>query len=389
MLLQGGFQRDFFQRPQTWLALSTGLFLSLFFLLPSERWHRNFYYLAVLLPYLGLVLRGQARLSLPRPALLAIGLLAFYLSLTLLWSSAFTLEHLANLLRKSLLVLTFVSLLIWLCQQGHQHTLILCLLIGAGLGAVLSIGQFYLLQGHPLSDRLEGIGRGGHAIKTPVMYATVLIALVATQLERRTLPLTVCVSLAGLYLLVPLLSQSRGVLAVTVLVIAILLLLRGYYRALVTLLLLCALLGLSLLYFSDQFERMLTLADPRYPLWQACLQQWWQHPWFGTGIYPEKSQLINNFYYAHPHNVLLSHLLYGGLVAAGLLLFLWGYLLYRAWLGWYRQRQLLGLALLLYGLGVMLFDFSNLFKNADVEWLFFWLPVACILATPVTTEAAK
>lgn len=366
------------------LAVSTALFLGLFFLVSSDRLHRNIYYLFVLLPFLAVLFRRPI-IPVARTRTLRFILLLFaFLFCSLFWSEGVDHEVVFNVLRKEVITVCFVLVVAWLWQQRYQDYLLIGLLAGAFLGVWLSIYNFYVVDGHPWNARLEGIGRGEHAIKSPVMYGAVLVTLFGSMSDKvfknKNVKLWAYCAMVS-YLMFIILSQTRGVLIATSAAFLFILVLRKKHKQIAAL---AVLVGLAIMYAYTEgiFERMHTLHDARWDIWAQSLAIWSKSPILGYGIYPEQVILLaTGQSYPHPHNIFLSHLLYGGVVGLLLLLCLMASLFYSSLTLWREQLNILPLGLFIYFLFVGLFDFSTLIRSADVEWVFFWWLVAIVVAS--------
>jgi O-antigen ligase len=366
------------------LAVSTALFLGLFFLVSSDRLHRNIYYLFVLVPFLFVLCRRPIIAVVKARTLIFILLLFSFLLCSLLWSEGVDDEVVFNVLRKEIITVCFVLVVAWLWQQGYKNYLLVGLMLGAFLGAWLSIYNFYFFDGNLWTTRLEGIGRGEHAIKSPVMYGAVLITLFGVMSQQ--LPVTRNIKLWAYcamvsYLIFIVLSQTRGVLISISGAFLLVLVLRRQYKQIAAL---TVLAGLVVLYAYSEgiFERMHTLHDVRWDIWAQSLTIWSERPVLGYGIYPEQViVLASGQSFPHPHNIFLSHLLYGGVVGLLLLLCLMASLLYSSLKLWREESNILPLGLCVYFLLVGLFDFSTLIRSADVEWVFCWWLVAIVIAS--------
>ena len=272
------------------LAVSTALFLGLFFLVSSDRLHRNIYYLFVLLPFLFVLCRRPIIAVANTRTLRFVQLLFAFLFCSLLWSEGVDDEVVFNVLRKEIITVCFVLVVAWLWQKGYENYLLVGLMLGAFLGVWLSIYSFYFIDGHPWTMRLEGIGRGEHAIKSPVMYGAVLITLFGvisqTLLTKKNVKLWACCAMVS-YLIFIVLSQTRGVLISTSGAFVLILALRKQYKQIA---ILAGLVGLAIMYAYTEgvFERMHTLHDPRWDIWEQSLAMWAQQPILGYGIYPEQ-----------------------------------------------------------------------------------------------------
>ncbi len=364
---------------EQFLAVSMSFFLAMFFFIPSDSIHRNFYYILVLLPYLFVFFDNKPVELLKTRTIKILYLFLLYFLVSLLWSQGPDIDAVYNIVRKELLVLFFIISLAWLWNQGYQEYLLRGLLLGAFIGVLLSIYYYYIHLGNDWQSRLEGFDRGGHAIKSPVMYGAVLVTLFCCLDKIKRYRWLAYIAMM-LFLVFVLLSQTRGILIATLASISACLLLKGKIRTILAMLV-AAIIGLAYAYYADIFSRMLTLQDVRYEIWQQALRDWSLHPIFGFGIYPEREVILpSGVSYVHPHNIFISHLLYGGIVGLTLLILVWLSICFSAFRCWLNQRDLLPLGLFFYSTWVGLFDFSTLIKSADVEWIFFWFMVALIIA---------
>jgi len=364
---------------EQFLAVSMSFFLAMFFFVPSNSIHRNFYYILVLLPYLFVFFGDKPVELLKTRTIKILYLFLLYFLVSLFWSQGPDIDAVYNIVRKELLVLFFVISLAWLWNQGYQEYLLRGLLLGAFVGVLLSIYYYYIHLGNDWQSRLEGFDRGGHAIKSPVMYGAVLVTLFCCLDKIKRYRWLAYIAMI-LFLLFVLLSQTRGILIAILASISVCLLLKGQVRTILAMLV-AALIVLAYAYYADIFSRMLTLQDVRYEIWQQAFRDWSLHPIFGFGIYPEREVVLSSgVSYVHPHNIFISHLLYGGIVGLTLLILVWLSICFSAFRCWFSQRDLLPVGLFFYFTWVGLFDFSTLIKSADVEWVFFWFMVALIVA---------
>ena len=364
---------------EKFLAVSMSFFLAMFFFVPSNSIHRNFYYILVLLPYLFIFFGDKPVELLKTRTIKILYLFLLYFLVSLFWSQGPDIDAVYNIVRKELLVLFFVISLAWLWNQGYQENLLRGLLLGAFVGVLLSIYYYYIHLGNDWQSRLEGFDRGGHAIKSPVMYGAVLVTLFCCLDKIKRYRWLAYIAMI-LFLVFVLLSQTRGILIAILASISVCLLLKGQVRTILAMLV-AALIVLAYAYYADVFSRMLTLQDVRYEIWQQAFRDWSLHPIFGFGIYPEREVVLSSgVSYVHPHNIFISHLLYGGIVGLTLLILVWLSICFSAFRCWFSQRDLLPVGLFFYFTWVGLFDFSTLIKSADVEWVFFWFMVALIVA---------
>ena len=123
------------------------------------------------------------------------------------------------------------------------------------------------------------------------------------------------------------------------------------------------------------------------------------HPLFGNGILeharPDVDCGASNWIQvhfagcmlAHPHNVYISTLFYGGIVGISML-----FLLILASFGYVFERnnsrdRAIVLALLTYSCAVLMFDGNKLLDKVDFMWLIFWLPIGMAGVLELTRDA--
>jgi O-antigen ligase len=122
-------------------------------------------------------------------------------------------------------------------------------------------------------------------------------------------------------------------------------------------------------------------------IWQQVLADMQGYWWFGHGYLTDPRVPAYGKLFDHAHNSYLATLRDGGLVGVALLAAILGIALHWAW-QLYRQRgERIYLALLLYGMTSVAMDYDRLLLPPRELWLFFWLPVAFIMAAhPVRHE---
>ena len=116
-------------------------------------------------------------------------------------------------------------------------------------------------------------------------------------------------------------------------------------------------------------------------IWKQLLANMDGHWWFGQGYLVNPKVEAYGIIHNHAHNSYLASLRDGGLVGLALMLAilglagLWAFRLYQ------QRGERIYLALLLYGMTCITMDFDRLLVHPKEIWLFFWLPIALIMAT--------
>jgi O-antigen ligase len=115
-------------------------------------------------------------------------------------------------------------------------------------------------------------------------------------------------------------------------------------------------------------------------IWEQVLENMQGSWWFGHGYLADPRVHAYDKVFNHAHNSYLASLRDGGLVGLALLMAILAVALYWAW-GLYRERgERIYLALILYGMTSIAMDYDRLLVHPKEIWLFFWLPVALIMA---------
>ncbi len=118
----------------------------------------------------------------------------------------------------------------------------------------------------------------------------------------------------------------------------------------------------------------------RLALWQEGLSVAFERPWFGHGfgtIFKLGDEA--GIKTAIPHNIIISHMLIGGLFWLGAFIALTGEALREAWRQ-HRSGHSGYFILLLFSIGCLMTNYHTLVTNLSVEWLIFWTPVAVLAA---------
>jgi O-antigen ligase len=183
-------------------------------------------------------------------------------------------------------------------------------------------------------------------------------------------------SLAGILLSLVVFTQSRTALAA----VAMGLLVLVGYRALAVV----AVGGaVSLLLVASNAQEWIYRVETlsfRPGIWRQVISDMSGHWGVGHGYLLDPHVSAYDQVFNHAHNGYLATLRDGGLVGLALLLALlavaglWALRLYR------ERGERLYLALLLYGMTAITMDFDRLLVHPKELWLFFWLPVALIMA---------
>lgn len=370
---------DFIISPQG-IACNTAFFLGLLFVQLENQLHRNFYYLFVLVPFLLVAIRHPPR-ELLRTTTFRLTMFFFvYFSLSLFWGTGVSGEVIFDVIRKELMITSFILLIAWLDRREYVLYLLIGMAIGAVFSSCIALYLYYIVESHTLGERLIGLGKGGHPIKSATIYGVALIILFSYPYKMRLNKIfLLIVSVSSMVFI--LLAQSRGVVLTLLAVYIVALILTKKTKQLIGVAV--VLIGLiTCVYLGGNMGRYSSLEFVRYGIWMQAFAQAGESLVFGYGIYPEQAITVpsSGTVYVHPHNVFVSHLLYGGVPGLLVLVLLVGSLVRSSWRAWVRDGNVMLILLLVYFIGCGSFDYSTLIRSAGVEWLLFWLAVGFVVA---------
>ena len=366
------------------MAYFYAIFIAGYFLLPSASGHRRVYYFLVL-PAVLLLWRELAGFY--RNNKLALLLIAYagYMMSSLLWTADFTTADALATLGYTLSLLSFCFISGWLWTEDsaradrftHRVTWL------AAAAAVVSICAWYLNHPFPTS-RVEPLGVMHHQNKAACAYGIFLVfcmhyAFAERGRDNRALYLMVALILLSLVIF----TQSRTALAATCVSLLVLV----GYRALAVFALGSAASWALLASNPREWLQRVENFSFRPGIWEQVLTDMQGHWWFGQGYLVDPHVMAYGRVFNHAHNSYLASLRDGGLIGLVLLLAILATAARGAWL-LYRQRgERIYLALLLFGMTAIAMDYDRLLVHPKEIWLFFWLPVALIMASyPVRRE---
>ena len=367
-----------------WFPLLFLLFIAEFFFLPEDKWHSNLFRVGLLLPFL-LVFpwrRLPARLA-GSPTLVIAGLLIASLLLSLGWSNSSETDMTGKMLLHGLYIAGFVLIGSDILTRHPSYDVRLFYWLGwlIIITGLLSIWWFYQEHSFPRA-RLSAIGQLRHPGFAASLYVFVGLyhfmavpCVEASRAWRRWLPGLPAAVVAGLILV---LTQSRGIFLATLLVLVLGSIITRQRRYIVTLVCVLLVMMTAAIVWSDVLLTMVNRGgwdSHRLLIWQQALTSIQQAPVFGHGLLVDSTIFANDRTIGHPHNILLSTALYGGLVSAGLLLWLMLRVLRVGWHYWRAEQDIKPLLLAAFGIIYLMTDGYRLISNPFPNWVYFWLPV--------------
>jgi len=366
------------------MAYFYAIFIAGYFLLPSASGHRRVYYFLVL-PAVLLLWRTLASFYRNNNLAFLLTVYAGYMMSSLLWTADFTTAEALDTLgyTLSLLSFCFISGWLWVEQPArsdrftHRTTLL------AAAAAVISIVAWYLEHPFPTS-RLEPLGVMHHQNKSACAYGIFLVFCMYYVSTERGRDNRIVYSMVALVLLsLIILTQSRTALTATCVSLLVLV---GYRALAIFALGSAASLALVATNSREWLQRVENFSF-RPGIWEQVLADMQGHWWFGHGYLVDRHVQAYGKVFNHAHNSYLASLRDGGMIGLALLLAILAVAARWAW-HLYRQRgERIYLALLSFGMTAVTMDYDRLLVHPKEIWLFFWLPVALIMASyPVRHE---
>jgi O-antigen ligase len=368
------------------------LFVVGFFFL-STRWHRNFYYLLIVVPFL-IVARWDSLRALFKSRVLLLALLyCLYMLLSLGWAADLGSGQMLDFVRKALLVSAFLMSTVYLFAGDWNKFPLLTRYVSwtAGLTAVASIVWF----GNTHAEfRIIGIGTLNSSITAGSGYAAAALMgyggfLLAGTLSARKTLLTLLPIFAAITLVV--LTKSRGPLLALAAVMTLSTILARPRRLPVVLgcfgLSFALALTFHLFEFADLMDRG---SSYRLTIWRQSIARIREHPWFGYGLGGGRPEIVYELgSLAHSHNLFLSNTVDGGACALLLLVSLLIMAIYWAIRFFRDEGNVTLLSLVAFSVAANLTDGKTLIVSPNYQWLYFWLPVALAAAYELRCKRAS
>jgi O-antigen ligase len=384
------------------LPITYAVFMLGFFLFPSAKFHSNFFYLAVAFPFLIVFFMKKVDIKslFANRTFSFISIYLLYMFCTLFWADSLQLSDFLKYGRRVLYILIFLIVTIHITQAypNFMQRLLVLLCWTAAIVAIANIIFFYRQHPFPLA-RVEGYGLLSKAFRASSIYGIIAIASVYLFLDQRSFGMRLIylgLLLVGLcYMLLarsrtPLFSLAVALITWQFLAHRLQKMNEGSQRKrlLVVLVVIAMGTGLFFIFYPEFLQKAFTsrelIPDSRPELWGKILARVKESPWFGHGLTADPRTNVNGGkILVHPHSVYLATLLYGGVVGSFLFISL---LISALWQGFGSARQPINLAaacMFLYGALCVVPNGNMLIHHVKPFWLFFWFPVALIVASDI------
>jgi O-antigen ligase len=319
-----------------------------------------------------------------------------YMCCTLFWADSFEMNDLSKYGRRVLYIIIFVAITIHLTKNDQDYLLKLLPSICwvCALVAIITIAIFYSKHPFP-SARLFGYGLLDNPFQASSIYG--IIVLICTHLVLHQRSFSMRVVFLGLLVVsfsYMLLAQSRSALLSLIIAMAVWQLFVWFRRQkgsgsqmkglLIVLAIIFAGSAALFLIFPEFFDLAFLSRPSHYRLkvWGKLLSRIEAAPWFGHGLIADpRTEIAPGRILVKPHSVLMGTLFYGGVI--GLLLLI-AVVVSTLWQGFRRMEKPIDLligSMALYGALCMVLNGNMLIHHPKPFWLFFWFPVALVVAS--------
>jgi len=376
-----------------WLTLSYTLFLAGFFCIPNAVDLYKFYFVALLLP--GIFIAGNTLWFLRKSTLLHVILLYVgYMVTSSLWSTDFSPAELKRTFWISTSIIMFSLITVYLRHHyPNTYDRILkttCFL--ATIAAITAMVAWYWKNPFP-GSRMNGISLmdNPNSIAFAYGFFTLLsfhYALKSEALRSRSLFASISIVLMVSILL----TQSRAGALATVAAVSLLCIHQLGRKSIISMITIFGALATAIYLVTppDLFSRQINRGLPHRPgIWETVAEQVSNAPIFGNGF--QKELLVDEHGGAsianYAHNAMLATARDGGLVGLALHIAILIVALRGAIQTENSSMSSFYLSALLFGFIIMSFDKDQLIDRPRELWLFFWLPLAMLLAEDFDIES--
>mgnify|MGYP000277158151 CR=1 FL=1 len=366
-------------RVETFTVAAYALFFWGFLFFPTTKSHNNFFYLAILLPSLFLIGKYFHRLKTSKTLILIVAYVV-YMVVSCFWSTEFTAKSFLKCSRHAIYVLSFIfiSIVVRVSHLEKSNMILRCAVILSSLFIVLSILNWY--QSHPLLSRLsDPIGRLDNPIRAGSICGFLsLIALSIVYREKTNYKGFLFLMAFLLNIAFIVLSQSRTPMAA--IAPSALILLFTFKEKRYSFLVLAAVILILWAFPAEVYKSLSDRYSYRLDMWHVVSDKIIQQPVFGHGYICDSTYVAGGRNWTHAHNSFLGTLRDGGLVGLGLMLAFLGTGIFQSIKIAKASGSYLHLSLLVFGIIAISFNPDRLINNPEEFWLFFWFPLALIIA---------
>lgn len=127
----------------------------------------------------------------------------------------------------------------------------------------------------------------------------------------------------------------------------------------------------------------------RPEIWVDFVSMMTHHPLLGYGITPDIHQVMRDGEIVdHPHNIVLSSLVRGGIIGGAAMLTIFLGCLYWSWRFWMASGQIAPLCMMVAMATASMFDYELPATNPSWAWVTFWVPIGIGIGTELVGRSA-
>ncbi len=373
------------------IILYYSILISGFFFLDKSS-HRGLMYIGIplLLYFLYQNRKAITREVFHLPLIAATAAYALFTGLSSLWSSPYDLEHLFDEGRL-LIIFPIVLLPLMIAHKRIDNFWNYCLSAFVGVGVLTAI-ILLVLRAPDMAQgiRMQGFNHIQNPVSCGIFYGLVFLILLFCR-NSLTIPKIRNHYVYGLITLAPLLvlflTQARGPLLVMLMLVFATPIFQKKFsiKHAACFVLFAAALVIGLHYLSMLAVDGTAIArgaSGRFEIWQHALELIAQKPVIGHGIATEfmYPYTVGDYHglMASPHSAYLGALVHTGAVGFVLQMLALGIAAYIAILHQPDRQNPATIILLTYGALISLLDLTSYYKNLDITWVLFWVPIMLI-----------
>lgn len=367
-----------------WFLIGLIVFISSFYLLPTENSRKTTFYLMIALPFIFSIVRyifDTKKIDLEGSYLLFV--YVFYLTLTGLWGDGYSSDSFWQSCKVFLcLVAFYASIRIWVFYNKHDFLLFHLLCLVAFFAAIViffnpDLGfNFKKFRFSPDSDHYGNANKAGKVFG----FATVIAIGLTCCIKNKARYLFLLLSVVGSILVYSTKSSSAFLsLLLLIPIIAFLFSEKKKSILIVFFCVFCVFCVFYLFYELGLLERFFDKGmSKRDLIWHAVIQEFYENPIWGAGNQHDTRVIAaDGRTYNHSHNMIMSIARYSGSV--GVILFLaTSWVVYKA--GVVSDNGKLWLAVYLYGLISLASSAKYPLYRPNEVWLLYWLPLLMLFA---------
>jgi O-antigen ligase len=377
------------------LALYLGFIIGFFFC-TNFKWHNNYFYACLLVPYLLTLGSCNLKLYLHSSMFIIILTLLSYLLLTPLWAEHGTFSAYSKIITRCLSLLVFIMLT---SELTLRYTRFIHILIMVICWAAVTGGLLYIFtSGYEITIPPTRLGEFGNfkALRDSVLignaYGMVVLMLYFYLISHGSILERGGYFIFSVFCLAILIfTFSRGPIIAFYLAMFVGTLVVND-RKLLLIFMVLTVLGWFFVADTGPLHAILFRGDSyRIELFQAAMDKIRAHFFFGNGVLAKFSYPLSDGgpLIGSPHNLYLSLWFYGGFIAVSLLMLL---IVRSIWLGlnlFIRYDNFIPGLLLTYGLICVITGSGKAINHPDPLYLYFWMPFGLLMAYEIKERISK